>query len=68
MVLACLYGMHSVCKYITLVRHSSLVCLLIFIFNDIALVYIFTGTFMFNNCRALRAGHLSYIHMKTKKD
>jgi hypothetical protein len=27
-----------------------------------------TGTFMFNNCRALRAGHLSYAHMKSKSD
>ena len=26
------------------------------------------GTFMFNNCRALRAGHLSYAHMKSKTD
>eukprot|EP01032_Pedospumella_encystans_P017306 gene17306-19727_t len=26
------------------------------------------GTFMFNNCRALRAGHISYAHMKSKND
>jgi hypothetical protein len=41
--------------------YCSCLCLCLCLFLEL-------GTFMFNNCRALRAGHLSYAQMKSKTD